>query len=341
MKTFSKNGFGTKFIAASTFIFSMSAQVGASELIPAYGLAHDEYAYTDQAGPYGVDASAVVADCRGLVGTLAKLVLTDPDVQCNESFPYGFKSPVSTNVYYPENIKELDKLPVVNFVGGILSNEGQYTNLVRQWASYGFIVVVSSDFINSWPAMHILGALEVSKLNKDPASPLYGKADLTRTVVAGHSAGGGASILASSLPDAALRLIDPDLKLVGSLPVEPGPLGVGALVRVPTLILTGAADVVVPAFTWPLLWQNGTIKDTPAWFATARNATHFSPVRGNAKNEFAGITTAWLLYAAKSDSNAAGYFVGPDYKLSKDSQFIQSRLNPLRVQRNSVAAALK
>ena len=93
-------------------------------------------------------------------------------------FPYGFASPISTSVYYPADIAASDaKLPVITFVGGILSNAGNYHELMKLWASHGFIVVISSDFINSFPLMHALGILEVAKLDKDPASALHGRAD--------------------------------------------------------------------------------------------------------------------------------------------------------------------
>ncbi|MGC5698692.1 adenylate cyclase [Pseudomonas sp. NFXW11] len=316
-------------------MLSCAGLAGASPLVPALGLANEQFAKTP--GPYSVTTNAVLSDCRGLMGVLARIMLLDNSIQCNQSFPYGFSSPISTSVYYPANIKTLDKLPVINFVGGILSNQGQYTDLLRLWASYGFVVVVSSDFINTAPSMHVLGALELSKLNQDPTSPLFGKVDLARTIVAGHSAGGGASLLSSSLPANTLKGIDPQLNFIGSLPIEPGPIGFGSTVRTPTLVLTGAADVVVPAWAWPRLWQGGLIKTVPGWSATAHNATHFSPVRSVPENEFAGISTAWMLYIGKNDPAAKDYFVGEDYKLAKDPQFIRLLFNPLRVQRNEVA----
>lgn len=120
----------------------------------------------------------MLADCRGFVGTIARIVLLDGSIRCNEAFPYGFASPISTSVYYPADIAASDaKLPVITFVGGILSNAGNYHELMKLWASHGFIVVISSDFINSFPLMHALGILEVAKLDRDPASALHGRAD--------------------------------------------------------------------------------------------------------------------------------------------------------------------
>ncbi len=174
----------------------------------------------------------MLADCRGFVGTIARIVLLDGSIRCNEAFPYGFASPISTSVYYPADIAASDaKLPVITFVGGILSNAGNYHELMKLWASHGFIVVISSDFINSFPLMHALGILEVAKLDRDPGSALHDRADFSRTLVAGHSAGGQATLQSASLSAQALQLIEPRLKLVGALPIEPGPLAIGSTVK--------------------------------------------------------------------------------------------------------------
>ncbi len=193
-----------------------------SLLFGAVGLANDQYARP--VADTEIASTAVLADCRGFVGTIARIVLLDGSIRCNEAFPYGFASPISTSVYYPADIAASDaKLPVITFVGGILSNAGNYHELMKLWASHGFIVVISSDFINSFPLMHALGILEVAKLDRDPASALHGRADFSRTLVAGHSAGGQATLQSASLSAQALQLIEPRLKLVGALPIEPGP----------------------------------------------------------------------------------------------------------------------
>lgn len=309
-----------------------------SLLVKAYGLANEQFA--NSAGPHSVATNAVVGDCQGLLGILSKLVVPCVELKCNDSFPYGFNEPISTNIYYPSDIADLEKVPVINFVGGIFSNQGHYTEMIKHWASYGFIVVISSNFINSTIAMHLLGFLTLSQMNQDPESPVYGKVDLSNVIVAGHSSGGHATLRVASLPDEALAMIDPNICVSGALSIEPGPLAIGGTVKKPTLMLTGLADVVVPPFTWPALWLLPLIKKVPAWGATALTATHYSPVRPLENNEFAGITTAWILYMGKGDESAKAYFVGEDYKLSQDKQFIQGKLNPMRVSRNQLAKEL-
>ncbi|WP_166333679.1 poly(ethylene terephthalate) hydrolase family protein [Sphingobacterium chungjuense] len=313
----------------------------ASAIVNAFGLANAEYS---KLGPYEVATNAVRGDCRQLVGiaskVLASLKLINPEVRCSPAFPYGFEQNFSTEAFYPANIQSLEKIPVINFVGGILSNQGHYEALATLWASYGFVVINSNNFINTVPTMHIYGAIEASKLNDDPLSPLYNKIDLTKMIVAGHSAGGGASILTSSLSQKALDIIDPRLRILGSLPIQPGPLAIGTTVKHPTFIITGELDLIVSPLLWPNLWQSNLIKRVPSWIATARFATHFSPTLDIQRNEFAGISVAWMLYQGKNDESASRYFVGTDYLLQSDPQFIQGTLNPLRVQRNNLADRL-
>lgn len=296
---------------------------GKSTIFPSTGTANAQYG---QLGPYSVSTTSVIGDCKGLAGIIIPILqgikVLDHTVKCSENFPYGFETPISTAVYYPTHIRNINgKLPVVNFVGGILSSTANYYKMAELWASHGFIVTVSGDFINSFPEMHVLGAMEASKLNKDSQSPLYGKVDMSKMIIAGHSAGGGATILTASIPENLLNTIDSDLKIVGALPIEPGPVGVGFTVRVPTLGLTGALDYVVPAIAWPNIWQNNVIKNVPAWSATANTATHFSPTMEISHNEFAGITVAWLKYIGYHDADAKTYFVGSNYKLKNDPQF--------------------
>ncbi|KMQ61661.1 adenylate cyclase [Chryseobacterium angstadtii] len=312
-----------------------------SNFFPAVGIANEQYG---KMGPYEVSTDAVLGECGGLGGIVIDILqsinILDNTIQCTNNLPYGNGFPITTSVYYPSNIASIPgKLPVVNFVGGILSNEGNYAQMLKLWASHGFVVVVSSDFINSMPEMHILGAFKASKMNKDTQSPLYGKVDMSKMIIAGHSAGGGASLLTSSIPESAMKLIDPDLKVVGSLPIEPGPAAVSFTVKAPTLILTGRFDIVVmPWYT--KLHQSHLINQSPAWAATATTATHFSPTMEISKNEFAGISVAWLKYTGYNDTDAKAYFVGPNYKLKNDSQFLQG-IHPYRVVRNQVADNLQ
>lgn len=297
--------------------------------------------FADAPGPYAVGSTASLGDCRLVQRWILQLVIGDEQPRCSNAFPYGFESPVSSVVYYPRDVPGDGRLPVVDFVGGIFSDVGNYDTLARHWASHGFVVTVSSDFVNSGPEMHLLGLATARRLDADPTSPLHGRVDLGRVLLAGHSAGGAAALQTASVPADLLQRLDPRLRVSGTLAIEPGPGALGSTVRTPVLVLAGARDTTVPAGTWPLLTQSGLVRSVPGWFATARTANHFSPVRTDlADDEFAGITTAFLLYRGTGDAEATTFFEGSDYRLARDTTFITHPLNPLRVRRNAAAGAL-
>lgn len=297
---------------------------------PAIGIANNEYAKT---GPYAVKTNAVRGDCKLISGLLyrfaSKTGIIAPDIKCNPQFPAGSDFPIATEVWYPSNIRELNRLPVVNLVGGILSNLGNYDTYARLWASHGFIVVNSNDFINLTPLMHTIGAIQVSIEDKKPGSDLQDRVDLSKMIIVGHSAGAGAAITVSSYPPAIFQQIDKRIQIIASLPIQPSILTSSSIVvRTPTLYLAAENDEVNGRFA-TLNYYNLHPLIQPAWFATARKASHFSPVRSIEKNEYAGITTAWLLYHGKNDPAAKAYFVGSDYRLQQDEQFILQPANKL------------
>lgn len=336
-----KNLFGGKKIENFPINYSQSSsQNGKSSLFAAVGIANETYG---KPGPYEVTTNDVLGNCDSYFAVVFPIIqalgIVDESIKCNNAFPYGLDSAVSLHVYYPKNIKNMNKLPVINFVGGFTSNTANYSELATLWASYGYVVMVSSNFVNVLPSMHLLAFNELKNFNNDPQSPLYGKVDLSKSLIGGHSAGGGASLLTGSISPSTFKLIDNNINVLGILSLEGSPLAIGATVKYPTLFLTGLLDVIVPPFV-NQFWQSNQMF-VPNWRATATTATHFSPVMQISNNEFAGITVAWNKYLAENDPNAKKYFVGSPYKLKQDNQFVQSILSPVRVSRNSYADALQ
>lgn len=83
--------------------------------------------------------------------------------------------------------------------------------------------------------MHLVGFGELSRMNKDQNSPLYNKVDLSRTIVTGHSAGGGASLLTGSISNETLKKIDSNINVLGVMSIEGSPIAIGNTVKYPTL----------------------------------------------------------------------------------------------------------
>ncbi|MEV0851585.1 poly(ethylene terephthalate) hydrolase family protein [Nocardia fluminea] len=290
-------------------------------------------------GQHQVSTPTVTNPCQeSVAGMIAHITVhlfgNRDDLECTQAFPYGLQSLVGVNTYYPADIGDLDSAPLIVFEGGIVSNPGQYDTLVRQWVSHGFVVVVPYDFVNSLAYLPAIGLGAATVQNRDPNSPLFGKVDLSRTVLAGHSGGGQATLQAAALLPSIAGLIDPALRIVGALAIEPGPLAIGALIGVPTLFLTGYNDVVVPDFAWVRWWEYNLMVNAPAWIANARGVGHFSPVDGTDAYLSSGTAVAWLKYLAFGDDTARQFFVGPRWGLKDDPTYFS-------VERNALAGELR
>lgn len=285
-------------------------------------------------GPHEVVTGARVGPCQqsvaGLIAHMVVLLAGNRDtLQCTAAFPYGLDMPVGVHTYFPADIATVDTAPLIVLTGGTLSNPGNYDAMARYFASHGFVVTLPYDFYNSLPEMPTLGLAAAIAQNRDANSPLFGKVDLSRTVFAGHSGGGQASLQAATVIPPIAGLIDPKLRVVGVLALQPGPLSIGALVHVPTFYLTGYNDFVVPDFAWVRWWEYNTQFTAPAWIANARGVTHFGPVDGPEGFRASGVALAWLKYLAFGDDTAKQFFVGPDWKLKDDKSFFSVERNAL------------
>lgn len=288
-------------------------------------------------GPYTVASTTTVAPCAWPLGLnpadFADLVGTVIDAQCSGAFPYGPGSPIGVNLYYPEGAAPGQRFPALVFSPGTITDPGMYDASARLWASHGIVVAVPHDFINSQPDVPLLGVAALAQSNRDPASPLHGRVDLSRTALGGHSAGGAASLRTQPILAQFGHVIDPDLRVVSLLAIEPAPAATGSAVTVPALVLTGEDDAVIPARGYPKTEQFDQMHSAPAFFAVARGASHVTPLAPVADNPFAGPATAWLLFTLLGDESAARLFVGEHWLLACDPQFTSA-------ERNSAAAAL-
>lgn len=304
------------------------AQSAAAESIPTV---QSEF---DKPGPYAVVTSVRTSPCKqSIAGMIAHITVTAfgnrDDLRCTGAFPYGLESPVGVAIYFPKDIRSMEPAPLIIWTGGITSNPGNYDALAKQWASFGFIVVIPYDFANSLAYLPSIGLAVAMGLDHDRQSPLHSRVDLSRTIFGGHSAGGQAAIQAVSLIPPVARQIDPKLRVVGALLVAPGPLGIGSTIHVPSLFLTGMNDIVAPDFGWVRWWQYNLATSAPSWIANSRGVAHFSPVDGPGAYRASGIAIGWLRYIAFGDTVAEKYFVGPKWGLTGDPAFYSVERNQL------------
>lgn len=173
-----------------------------------YGSGQDrhraEYGYDAALITQPVDAQAAFAGFGGVYDTLFRWF-------------WGFDMahlPVNGRVWYPDGDGPFPIFLIVhgNHSAGDFSDAG-YAYLGTHLASRGIIAVsVDENFLNGFflydgegKEMPVRGWLLLKHLqawrgwNADPASPFYGKVDLERVVVSGHSRGGEAAAHAAGL----------------------------------------------------------------------------------------------------------------------------------------------
>ncbi|MBF6333253.1 alpha/beta hydrolase [Nocardia transvalensis] len=272
------------------------------------------------AGPHETETTQALSPCGSLYAVwngLGHLFGNHSDMPCTKAFPAGLDAMIGVDFYYPKDISTMSRVPTIVWVPGFTNNPGNYDASARLWASWGYVVAIPYDFFNSTHEAPLMAAAALSKANHDAGNIFHGKLDLSRTVIGGHSGGGGAAIDGASLPPNVYQAIDPEFRIIGAVPTESSPYATTFLLGVPTLFLAGSADFIVPEFL-PRWTEYEMSFNAPAFIACLRGASHFTPWDDVAHDPMSGITLAWFRYLIDGDKTAASYFVGPDWKLRTD-----------------------
>lgn len=98
------------------------------------------------------------------------------------------------NIYYPKNIKNMEKVPAVIFMNGTGVKGSKYLELQKHLATWGFITV-STEAEHSWDGFS--GEMSVRFLNnlntyqeEGKENQFFGKIDMENIGITGHSQGG-------------------------------------------------------------------------------------------------------------------------------------------------------
>ncbi|WP_344682831.1 acetylxylan esterase [Saccharopolyspora taberi] len=188
-----------------------------------------------------------------------------------------------------------------------------YDDLLRHWASHGFIVAAANTKnANSGQEM-LDGARFLLQENDRPGSPYHQKVDADRIGSVGHSQGGAGAINAGADP-----IVDT------TIPLEPGPLAEPEQLHGPALFLAGQNDGIVDPqrIVLPLYERAAHV---PAFYAELAGADHFEPVADG--GGFRGVMTAWFRYQLAGDEQAAAEFTGPSCGLCTDPAWSDVRSN--------------
>lgn len=173
--------------------------------------------------------------------------------------------------------------PVIVFMHGLSATFFVYSHLVDLYASHGFAVIFPFIKSPTWDKLPFItdtnghavdrGIEFANSAVKDPKSPLFGKLDVSNIVIAGHSAGATAVIMAAQ------RLGPERIKAVATMhPGICGPFGP------PPRILNS---------TWMKKDLAHAMEKFPILMTTAQNDGAFQPAPWTAKWEYGCFSGAW------------------------------------------------
>jgi dienelactone hydrolase len=197
-------------------------------------------------------------------------------------------------VYYPTGTKAAGQtFGVVAMMPGFLAFQAVYTNLVKQIASHGFVVInLDSVARGDQPdvrALALAGGLQhVADLAKAGSVPYAKVLDASRRAVVGNSMGGGAVLSAT--------VADPTLKAAVALQPWHTTKTFSAN-KVPTLVVACEKDTIAPNKTHSDVFYASLSPTLPRGEVEIAGASHVCATFLASKPQLASngkVTIAWL-----------------------------------------------
>ncbi len=235
-------------------------------------------------------------------------------------------------IYYPSDIADRTKpLPVVIFVNGTGTGGSKYPALQQHMASWGFITVATEEehAWNGFSAEMSVRLLE--RLNKDSSefggkeNVFYGKIDLKRVGITGHSQGGFGVV--NAMTDQRHKDNYKAAVILSSNAQPNGDLlwdADATKIKAPTLIIgsTGTLDAALaPIDSLKTLYKQ-IPESTPKMLARRNDADH-----GEMLYFADGYVTAWFLWHLQGNKTAAKAFSGNSPEIMQNSLYQNRRTN--------------
>ena len=205
-------------------------------------------------------------------------------------------------VYRPRTLGDNGlRHPIILWGNGTGGSPSTYRGLLEHWASHGFVVAAARTS-NAGSGDEMISCLNYLVTENGRSSGTFaGKLDVNRVATAGHSQGGGGSIMAGQ-----------DSRISATAPFQPYTIGLGHRTSSqsnqngPMFLMTGGSDSIAsPALNARPVFNRANV---PVFWGELARAGHFVPV-GNA-GDYRGPSTAWMRYHLMDDQNAESTFYG-------------------------------
>ncbi len=226
-------------------------------------------------------------------------------------------------VWYPAELETgSGRYPAVLFVNGTGVGASRYRPVFEHLASWGFIAAGNED-PSSWEGKKTDATLSwLLNANKDRESVFFGKVDLGRIGVTGHSQGGVGvynTINNTEHKDlykcaVALSPTQEELARLLKIPYDP------SKTAIPIFMLCAAEnDVITPED----MASSYAKVAAPKAMAVRTGAGH-----GEMLYSADGYVTAWFMWQLQGDADAAKAFSGPDAELPANPLYRGQKIDP-------------
>lgn len=222
-------------------------------------------------------------------------------------------------IYYPKNIKSMNKLPVVVFVNGTGIKGSKYPALQKHLASWGFITIATEEEYawNGFSAEMSIRYLESLNQYQEEGKEniFYNKIDMDKIGIVGHSQGGIGVINAitnqkhADIYKAAVILSATETDIAKAFMWDSD----STLIHTNTLMIasTGQTDSTISSLQSMQKTYNNMSNDITKVMARRNDCDH-----GEMLYYADGYVTAWFMSYLQDDSEAKKAFFGNGAEIS-------------------------
>lgn len=290
---------------------------------PAPGQLRNEFGVV---GTHPVAATREALPCDGLVYTVYNRIVKDlhgvsEPTTCYDVPPESLNAPiVGAQLVYPADIASMDSAPLIVLSPGIGTEPGFYDKQARLYASHGYVVAIGYNFTNWFAPQMVLAAAVAAAANDDDSSALAGKIDFSRTMLVGHSAGGGSALFLNNNMDEAFRAAGIDMTTRGLVAINPGPSDAGLFStpsEIPSLVAIAEYEDIVPAGMDHIGYDRAT---GPAWEAVVTGSYHGTYLDNPHNNVLASLVLSFGEYLLQGTARSKVVYEGDNYTLATDAE---------------------
>lgn len=204
-------------------------------------------------------------------------------------------------IYYPN---ATGRYGVVAISPGYTARQSSIAWLGRRLATHGFVVITidTNSTLDQPPsrATQLMAAL--NHVVNNASSTVRSRVDASKLAVAGHSMGGGGSLIAAR--------DNPSLKAV--YPLTPWSVSKNySTVRVPTMIIGADGDSIASVSTHSRLFYNSLSSNVSKAYGELNNASHFTPNYTNTPIGRYAVT--WMKRFVDNDTRYSPFLCGAEH----------------------------